>query len=147
MDPISPNWAIVCLASVCLVWLGTAGLVALIMWLIRRWCRAITHLRPWSPEGLEDLSAKWEARWMKFPRWVHGQGMIHSVRDPKGPAWVAFTFDIRGGRETTRGILEARTTEHTFSYEITPERTTVHVRGVGPLLYHSNSLVISSTAN
>ncbi|NOZ26603.1 MAG: hypothetical protein GXP39_00935 [Chloroflexi bacterium] len=129
MDSTSPNWAIICLASICLVGLGMAGLVALVLWLIRRWRRAVTHLRPWPPESLEDLSAKWEARWVKLPRRVRGQGMIHSVHDPKGPAWIAFTFNIRGGRETTRGTLEARTTEHTFSFDITPERTTIHIDG------------------
>jgi hypothetical protein len=142
---------LICLGSLAPFCMGVLGLVAfgaLLVWVVRRQWQAkdeatltterktaqsqleqmVADLRPWSPEGLTDLSTDWDARWTKFGRDLNARGTIPSLGEPKGPGWVAFVFKVRGARQP-EGQMQACTTVQAFDYGISREGVDLLVDG------------------
>jgi len=128
---------LICLAPFCLGALGLVAFAALLVWIIyRQWQpkstaalaagseamrskleQMVASLRPWSSEGLTDLSTDWDARWTRFGRDLSASGSIPSLSAPKGPGWVALALKVRGARQP-EGQMQARTTAQAFDYRL-----------------------------
>ncbi len=137
-----------CVIPFCAGVLGFVALGVLLVWFVRRqWqprsesalagerqgmsarlARLRARLRPWSPDGLGDLSTDWDASWSRFGRALNAHGSIPALSDPKGPDWAAFSLKVRGARHPT-GQLLACTTAQSFSYRITTEGVTLQADG------------------